>query len=70
MALSESLSDNVVHKTIAILELVSQMVATQTNVRGILMLGDCANYEIEVRLIEGGLGYAVSTRRIMEVGVQ
>jgi hypothetical protein len=56
MALSESLSDNVVHKTIAILKLVSRMVATQTNGRGILMLGDCASHEIEVRLIEGGLG--------------
>jgi hypothetical protein len=63
ITLGESLGDNVIHKTIAVLELVSRVVATQTNRGGILMLGDGTNHEVELCLIEGGLGVGREIRR-------
>jgi hypothetical protein len=55
VALCEALSDNVIDKTVAVFQFVPGLVAAEAKGRGVLVLGDGSNHEVDLLIIKGCL---------------
>ena len=57
ISLRQTFGDDVIDEAVAVLQLMTRQLATETNRRRILVLGNGANHQVDFFVVEGRVGH-------------